>query len=229
MSLIDVIQSTNIEHAIQNTFNIKRPNNLITTQNKDISESGIEVSGLSIASQHASELNDVIIGCNVPLYHFVANGKWSCINFNKVKVNWKNSCTQTMVSGITYNIIIGHWKNGSFFPDMLDCKTIVKITPRPVPEPEPESQTLILLPQQVYHTSHDIKVPTIRFNKQELECIKPKNSYTISINRQGVYINRKYRNKTVMVEVPPNCKIIVTYKLTITYDNHVLFDQELGN
>ena len=226
MPLIDKVQTSNIELAIQRAFNIKK----YPIQEVRKEDNGLEVNGFAIASQNATELNEVAIGYHIPPYHFVANGKWSCINFNKIKVKWTEVCSQTDTPDGIYNILTGYWDSMSFYPDVMNDKTVVKITPTSThahARTRTRTRTKIMVPLATSYASKVIKVPKIRFNKNELESVEPKNISSVSVNRCGIYINRKYRDKTVMVDTPDDSLKIDSYTMTIIYEDNVLFEQNI--
>jgi hypothetical protein len=222
---------SNIERAIQRTFNIRKLHDFGPA---GIVGQGVEISGAAVASQEAQELNSLLLELAMDLaepYHFPPNGKWSVLNMNKIKVQWANRCQQTVdSSGKVWNIIPGSWIGDVFSPDLLSRSVRVEIHPS-APPPSQKS-SCILIPHHIYHIQSDINdlVPQVRFGKKQLECVNPKSIASISINRQGIYVNRKYRDKMELVRpADPLTYIKVDqYRLDIYYNDRILDSYDLG-
>lgn len=201
-----LIQS-NVEKAIQQTFNINKggPGGP-AGPSCHLVDTGVEISGFAVVSQEARELNDIIksMGCDYyGLYDFAPNGNWSVLNLNKIKVQWAVRCQQYRDNhGKIWNILPGSWASESEFqPDMLSEHVKVIIT---VPGRQLNcDKGYALVPYENYTTQRNIAeiVPNIRFDKKQLDCIHPRSMGTVSINRRGIYINRKYREKIEIVDL----------------------------
>jgi len=236
MSIItkDTIMQHNIEQAIQRTFNIKSKRCTTRWSRGTLTETGIEIGGIAVASQNCHELTEHLRSEGHDyIYDFVPNGKWSCINFTKIKLHWARRAQQTAsgAGGATYNIIPGVWSNGSFYPDLLSKDVEVEIKPTTTPTSSPSNY--ILLPVSVYRFHYDISnngcVPALRFGRCELQCITPLSLFTVSINRQGIYINRKFREKADLITETVDYPKVDQYELTIRYKGHVVFKELLHN
>jgi hypothetical protein len=221
----DNLTQFNIEQAIQRSFNIKKSSNIID----NVSNDGIEISGYAIASQEAHTLNE-ILGTerqltDVSPYYFAPNGKWSVINFNKIKIRWADRCRQVQDdNGCIWNIVSGHWRDRIFIPDVLSNGVHIEFESLDMTEPEPEpSDHSVLLPHTIYRSNEDIStvVPQVRFSNCLLECIRPLSLETISINRQGIYINRKFRDKIDLCDCK-NIPRMARFRLRILYGKQLL-------
>jgi len=194
----------NIEQAIQRSFNIKKPSH---PSCQSLGE--MEISGFAVASQEAHSLNDILKAeghlDDVSPYYFAPNGKWSVINLPKIKIQWAARCRQVQVqdqddNGCIWNVVSGHWNDKIFIPDVLSPGVRVEI--EPLEPPVSLDSKNILLPYTIYRSSEDISslVPQVRFGSCLLECIRPLSLETVSINRQGIYINRKFRDKVELCD-----------------------------
>lgn len=221
----DNLTQFNVEQAIQRSFNIKKSSNFIDT----VLDDGIEISGYAIASQETHTLNE-ILGTeghltDVSPYYFAPNGKWSVINFNKIKIIWADRCRQVQDdNGLIWNIVSGHWRNKTFIPNVLSKGVHVEFESLDMTETEPEpSEHNALLPHIIYRSNQDISklVPQVRFSNCLLECIRPLSLETVSINRQGIYINRKFRDKIDLCDYK-NIPRMAKFRLHIFYEKQLL-------
>lgn len=210
-----------IEQAIQRSFNI---NKQLTESDPYCKGPGYEISGLAVASQEAQQLNDVLFdrGVRTGYYYFSPHGKWSVINFNKIKIKWANRCQQIQNDDGIWTILEGEWKDGNFLPYIESDR--VKVVIRPLHRQQSEGR--VLVPFQSFHHITDIsgQVPQVRFEKNTLECVSPKSIAVISVNRQGVYINRKYREKMELSTEPiqKSDQFLSHYQLEIYLDGQLL-------
>lgn len=215
----------NIEKAIQGAFNIRKRHIF----DDSIINTGLEISGTALASQDAHELQEFAHreGFKDIVYDFVPNCKWSCINMNKIKVQWAKRIQQVERNGKLYNIIPGKWDADIFHPEMASNNIIVTI--KPVKPIEPADPGYLMLPFHTYHVVEDITdlVPVLKFGRITLDCVQPRSLKSVSINRQGIYINRKYRDKVEHTDTVPDCQCVDNYELTIYYGNNILFQEEL--
>lgn len=231
----------NIERAIRRNFNIKPRPCSSTRSEKGTSidhviEDGVEISGLAIASQEASQLNEILKAeghAYEPVYHFAPNGRWSLLNFNKIKVQWAEKCMQCEGSDGTdiFNIIKGKWKNGIFIPYLLSPKVYAEIIPTDKDQFQEKTVRIsssgedaeIMIPHKVYKVQQDLDDIKVRFERKTLECVNPRSIMTISVNRQGIYINRKFREKVNMINSLDNISTVVNhYTLNIYYEGVLL-------
>lgn len=218
----------NIEKAIQRTFNIKKRHIFDET----VINTGLEISGAALASQDAHELQEFAHseGFKDIVYNFVPNCRWSCINLNKIKVQWTERVQQVEQFGRLYNVVPGKWMDGTFYPDIVSRNVVVTICPDPGPgTAHPDGSGYALLPFHTYDVVEDISdlVPTLKFGRVTLECVQPRSLKSVSVNRQGIYINRKYRDKVEQTSIIPVCSCVNNYELTIHYGDNILFQEKL--
>lgn len=219
----DSLTQFNVEQAIQRSFNIKKSSNFIDS----VLDDGIEISGYAIASQEAHTLNE-ILGTekhltDVSPYYFAPNGKWSVINFNKIKIRWADQCRQVQDdNGLIWNMVYGHWRNKTFIPN-VSKGVYVEFESLDMLGSEPSDHNA-LLPHIIYRSNEDIGtlVPQVRFSNCLLECIRPLSLETISINRQGIYINRKFRDKIDLCDYNKDIPRMSRFRLHIFYEKHLL-------
>lgn len=226
----DSLMQSNIERALQSTFNIRGhiSNGLYTRK------PGLEITGHAIASQDALELQELAReeGFKDVMWHFVSNSRWSCINFTKIKALWSNRCQQVLVNGVLYNILYGSWIDKEYH--VAAMAQDVKIVIKPISvlnEHDALNETVpILIPHQTYYIVQDItsSVPALKFDKKQLECINPKNLLKISINRQGIYINRKFRDKIDVRTGTVDQTTIGYFELRIHHEDNIIFQEILG-
>lgn len=224
MSLIQ----NNIEQALEHTFNMKRKKPF---HNGTVVNHGIEIRGYALASQDCHQLEEFAKseGFDIKI-DFTPNRKWSCLNISKIKVQWSEKVKQISRNGQIYNLIPGKWiSEAEFIPDIISTNTrvVIKNTSTST-NPSPDDSRLpgnsILIPFKAYQRTNDIShlVPTVKFGDQKMECYKPQDLQNISINRQGIYINRKYRDKVELTDDNTEYMMVDTYDLTLHYLDNVL-------
>jgi hypothetical protein len=240
----DSLTRSNIERAIQDSFKIKGKSRTRDEDQTDVEEAGVEISGTATASQEVRELNDILrhegFGPDKFL-DFAPNGKWSVLNMNKIKVQWATRCQQTRIDGTVWNIVPGRWEGSAFLPNMLSSMVKVKMTPStPVSGlgSEPGAGH-VLIPHGICRTLTDIplrgggpspstSIPQLRFLGKTLECVSPRSLMCTSVNRQGIYINRKYRDKIELVSPPEDrTAMLREYRLDIYYKDELLSSQNI--
>lgn len=218
------IMQSNIGQALRQTFNIKH------SESKDdrVCLEGLELDGIAIVSQDCNLLQDVAhnlgYGDRV-LFNFVQHGRWSCINIDKVKTLWRQRLAQLSMGEVIYNMVPGHWTDGAFYADARSPD--VEIIIRPEGLESPTTSDHVLLAYRVYRILTDIKpyVPAVRYEHQTLECVRPIDIKTVSINHKGIYINRKFREKIKIVPYSlSNPPIISDYRLCLVYRGEVVLD-----
>lgn len=230
LSARESLTHVNVERAIQRTFNIKK-RSLLDNRERSFANaivgSGVEIGGIAIASQEAQELNDILkTEGHTFRYFFAPNGRWSVLNINKIKVQWASRVQQIRKDARYWNIVPGHWSQDGkvFYPDMLSEHVQVMITPTKAAQAQAQAHGYILLPYKSYKICTDISdlVPKVRFDQWELECVQPKSLSTISVNRQGIYINRKYREKTEDAVENACYMECPAYELSIYYQGQLI-------
>lgn len=220
----------NIETSLNTTFKIEPKSR---TDTPHVRESGLELGGICHVSQNDAELTQIVqqLGFMGEAYNFVQNARWSCANLDKIKILWKEQVSQCIMHNNVYHIISGRLvrKHGR---DMFRADTLhPDITVDFISDGLTNTNKL-LVPQEEYHITTDISdtVPNIKFMGAALQCVEPKNLLHISINRQGVYINRKFRTNKVVVDTPKDaCVVSFPYTLKITYKGEQLLEEPMIN
>ena len=166
-------------------------------------------------------------GVRTGLYYFAPHGKWSVINFNKIKVKWAKRCQQVKTDDGIWTVLEGTWKDQVFLP-YLESDSI-KVVIHPLSQSQSQSQSQspegrLLVPYQSYHQVTDItaQVPQVRFERSLLECVNPKSIANISVNRQGIYVNRKYRDKIELSEGLATDQYLKHYRMEIYHDDQLI-------
>jgi hypothetical protein len=196
-----------------------------------------------LVTQDWDELNEFIYTneINIPEHkrpeYFDPHSKWSCMLLPKVKIRWFSRVKQVKILNTLYNVIEGTWNaSGEFCPkmssDTADGEAVIKILPY-FGVREPMVSTCVLIPFKDYSVTHLIRetaeeegkslLPTLTVADETLECVYAAMHFNISFNRQGLYINRKYRDKTEqinMLDLPANTIIIEPAVIDISFKNN---------
>jgi hypothetical protein len=224
-----------ITQAIDKKFNFAS-----THQETGLANTGFEWSHQCLVTQDWDELNEFIYtnDLSIPEHkrpeYFDPQSKWSCMLLPKVKIRWFTRVKQVKICNTLYNVIEGSWNEaGEFCPKMStdadDGDAVVKILPYfGSPSVGPASA---LIPFKDYSVTHLMTedaeavqmLPTITVANETLECVYAAMHFNISFNRQGLYINRKYRDKTEqisMADLPENTVIIEPAVINISFKNN---------
>ena len=223
-------------------FNLKQTDSPTTsTAETGLQSANFEWSHQCLVTQDWDELNEFIYTNELsipehkkPLY-FDPHAKWSCMLLPKVKIRWFSRVKQVKVQNALYNVIEGSWNaTGEFCPkmstDAADGEPIVKILPY-FATAESSSSSYVLIPFKDYSVTHLITeiaeetklLPTLTVANETLECVYAAMHFNISFNRQGLYINRKYRDKTEQIsqqDLPDNAIIIEPAVINISFKNN---------
>uniref|UniRef100_A0A6C0J9Z7 Uncharacterized protein n=1 Tax=viral metagenome TaxID=1070528 RepID=A0A6C0J9Z7_9ZZZZ len=135
---------------------------------------------------------------NKPIY-FEPSAQWSYIRLPKLKIKWAKRINQVKIGLRSYNVLHGTWDNGSFYPDIESGSQKIEIIP--INNNNISECNTVLIPY--YSIDKTIKDPEldITVSKQKFKCIYPSTHYNISFNRQGLYINKKYRDKQDIINI----------------------------
>lgn len=233
---------TYITQALDKRFNFNTSGLTLT---KECPQSGnFEWSHQCLVTQDWDELNEFIYTNELsipehkkPLY-FDPQSKWSCILLPKVKIRWFSRVKQVKVLNTLYNVIEGSWnESGEFCPkmstDAADGEAVVKILPYFGSTPSIVTDTkpaCVLIPFKDYSVTHLITeeteaglIPTLTVANETLRCVYAAMHFNISFNRQGLYINRKYRDKTEQIthlDLPDSATIIEPAVIDISFKNN---------
>lgn len=122
---------------------------------------------------------------------------WSFIRIPKIKLKWKNEVEQVKIGVKTYNILTGHWHDGNFIPSMENGECVIIPSVRIAQE---HQVSTVLIPYGVDITYQD-EPPGPEFEIEDVTCKYGITYYNISINRYGIYINRKYREIQHLIQL----------------------------
>ncbi len=164
-----------------------------------------------IVTQDWDELNEFIyvneLPMSAPLY-FAPQSNWSCLVVPKIKIRWAFRAKQIKLGEKLYNALEGFWgDNGIFVPNVAsDDGIVVKIYYSG--KQSPEASAIALIPFKTYVAVNKVEAPTITIAKERIKCVYGAACSVINFNRQGLYINRKYRDKIEQTSLPENFVII---------------------
>lgn len=212
-----------IASSLKQTFNIKKSTEptLFTVDNDNMYYSTV-----GYVSQDYDELRS---HTKEPVAEFVSNGRWGCVVHHKLKATWKHRVKQVKVDDILYNVVPGQWSDDSvFYPDIADPDVRIEITPLG----SGSGSNVVLLPHRVYDNSAPIPetdIPTLRIGGTELPCVHASTFCNLSVNRQGIYVNKKYRDKTdITSEVPVGATKLDRYIMKIWYADKELLSMAVN-
>jgi hypothetical protein len=203
--------------AINQRFNL----DIKTDKVPDIQNELTEFSHYSIVTQDWDELNEFIYLQELnmverPLY-FDPYASWSGLIVPKIKIRWAARAKQVKIGQTLYNILDGSWDEaGAFTPH----KTNIRIFPY---YPAAEHRTnCVLVPFKQYTCTQVTKdVPEVSIAGEKISCVYSAAHYNICFNRQGLYINRKFRDKVEPEQIPDNFEIIEPAAIEINFGNSV--------
>lgn len=139
----------------------------------------------------------------MPVY-FDPVGNWAYIRLPKIKLKWTEDVKQVQLGVRLYNILKGTWVDGRFTPVGTGCK----ITPVYYPNRCPETVLIpygdIVIKRSDGESDSDVGKP--------LNCRYALTYYSICFNRSGLYVNRKYRDKTEITKLETDDYIIIEPK-----------------
>lgn len=220
-----ILLRNSIINGIQEAFKIKLKDKLDPKDHTSITESGFEANYTSFASQEAQQLNHYIknIDPNGPMiYLFAPHGKWSVVIIPKIKAQWLNRCQHVTINKSVMNVIPGMYKRDGFYPYMSDTEVSVRIR-HGNGHGHGLGPGVIMVPHQIYriyNVTPSEHIPSVSFKGDVLQCVDPCTYSLVSINRQGIYINRKYRHKIDMQLEPKHegpSTVVTEYDLSIYY------------
>jgi hypothetical protein len=145
----------------------------------------------------------------------------------KIKIRWATRAKQIKIGKIMYNILEGSWDGqGAFVPHLAaqpaDDKSKIKslqIFPYH-PTKSMSECSVILIPFKNYCcTQTDMAAPEVSIANEPLKCVYSAVHYNVNFNRQGLYVNRKYRDKMEAEQMPENFTIIEPASMQINFTN----------
>ena len=195
-----------IMDSLNTRFNLCKKNVSLDPENTP----DLEWSHICLVTQDWDELNEFIykneLSMTPPLY-FSPQSNWGCILLPKIKFKWTTRAKQVEIGCQLYNVLEGVWDDSGAF--IID-KTL-KIYPY-FPSIVGHSVNTILIPFKTYTSTNIIpgtELP-LKIGGETLECVYAGMHCSVNFNRQGLYINRKFRDK---VEQMPFDKLPEKYSI----------------
>ncbi len=192
--------------ALNNRYHLTEQD---TTEIFERNDTGAEWSHNCMVTQNWDELNEFIYTNELTLsdeskpVYFEPHAKWSCLVLPKIKIRWTTRVKQIKLGSTLFNILEGQWDaSGAFSPKIASADGLdVKIYPY---HGSPAlcaagSAGTVLIPFKNYTATQKIPadtLPKLCVANENLECVYAAMHVNVSFNRQGLYINRKYREKT---------------------------------
>jgi hypothetical protein len=224
-----------IETALNKRFN------LYLNSHNDIYQSktnGLEWSNLCIVTQEFDELNEFIYMNEVSMdddkrpEYFEPQSKWAFILLFKIKLRWETKVKQIKLGQQYYHVLLGSWQDQAFLPNIEDKDVILKIYPFFKIQTE-QVPTVVLVPFKDYKvTKLKTETPELVIANESLKCVYSASHYNVSFNRQGLYINRKFReikDEITLDSVPQDYLIIEPSVIEFTRNNQSLLKIKLNN
>ena len=205
---------TYIINAVNNRFNLSIANGKCFNRHDD----AIECYHYCLVTQDWDELNEFIYMNELmipdekrPLY-FTPQSNYGCLLLPKIKIRWAVRAKQIKLGQKLYNILEGTWNaNGAFLPNLASTDVKVEITPYHGKGDTVLCST-VLIPFKNYTTCCTVSgVPSFNIADDTVSCVHNTAYFNVSFNRQGMYINRKYREKVEQIVqslLPDNYVII---------------------
>lgn len=215
--------------ALNNRYNLTEQETTVIFERNDTT---VEWSHNCMVTQDWDELNEFIYAneLNMPdekkPAYFEPHSKWSCIVLPKIKIRWTTRVKQIKLGSTLFNILEGKWdSSGAFLPNVAGADGIsVKIYPYHASS-QALKEAIVLIPFKNYTSTQKIpadSLPKLCIANENLECVYSTMYVNVSFNRQGLYINRKYREKTEYVnqsDLPTDYTIIEPGTIEITLND----------
>lgn len=216
-------------NAINNRFNMDIP----TEKSFSRCDDSVECDHHCLVTQDWDELNEFIYTRELaipdtkrPVY-FTPQSNYGLLIWPKIKIRWAFRAKQIKLGQKLYNILEGTWEAGAFVPK-LEVKSKVKVKLFPYQSEEPLTSegepAIVLIPFKNYTNTSSVAadIPTFSIADENVTCVYGSVHYSVSFNRQGLYINRKYRDKVEQVtpeNLPENYIIIEPETIHISFSN----------
>lgn len=144
-----------------------------------------------------------------PPVYFDPTAQWAYIRLPKLKLRWKDNMrvSQVEMGKRMYNVINVTWRDNKMYLPVEDG-TSCEITTRYILTPEQQVET-VLLPYGTLDITKTDEDPQIKVSGHTLTCKYPLTHYSVCFNRQGIYVNRKYRDKTEYIAELPEPYVII--------------------
>jgi hypothetical protein len=178
---------------------------------------------VSLVTQEWDELNEYIYTRDLRLtlpMPFLATGRWACLHVPKLRLRWKKRAPAVNVHNDRYILVSGAWRqqerssddNGwQFYPDLEDSAAELAISGWPRDQ-YVAGAGQVLLPAQARLSVTEL--PRADLDKRIRPLTDCRCQYAVeyqhwSFNRQGLYLNRKYRPSLDLTEITElACRIL---------------------
>lgn len=187
---------------IMNSLNTRFNLNLKTGLERPLqlaSSSDLDWSYLCMVTQDWDELNEFIYSNELtlsPPIYFNPQSKWGGLFLPKIKLKWTNRAKQVSIGCQIYNVFQGTWDSGTFTIN----GTSMAISPY---FPSEIESNIVLIPLKTYKVTNIIPGTDLplKIGNETLECVYAAMHCAVNFNRQGLYINRKFRDKIELVQL----------------------------
>lgn len=181
---------------------------------------GIATQDTDLANEFAY-LHNIADKMTQKMIYFNPSSQWCYLLIPKFKIKWQGGKTlQVNIGNRIYNVLKGSWKVNVFYPKMENNEHTIKIIP--VSSSETTNDTTnatVLIPYNTYHYTDTYIDPEMKIDSKNFKCIYPYVHYGLSFNRQGIYLNRKFRDKIEL------CDISTLKNFTIIEPKIVVIDE----
>lgn len=150
----------------------------------------------------------------IPPAYFDPGAQWAYVRLPKLKLKWREKARQAKMGLRDYNMLTVTWtEDGKIVLPVEDGTSCIIKPVYHVPR-EQRIETVLLPYGELCRTVQDDD-PGIKVSGHNFLCKYPLTHYSVSINRQGIYINRKYRDKMEYVELPEQYIIVEPQEITV--------------
>lgn len=223
---------TYIVNAINTRFNLNLSNEKCFNRHDDL----IECYHYCLITQDWDEINEFIYMNELaipedkrPLY-FPPQSNYGCILLPKIKIRWAFRAKQIKLGQKLYNVLEGNWTaQGAFVPKIAaGDSVVVKLIPYhggDISSGSRAGPAVVLIPFKNYTACGDrgAAPETFSIADDKVSCVYNAVYYNVSFNRQGMYINRKYRDKVEQIvpeQLPENYIIMEPAAIYIRFSEH---------
>jgi hypothetical protein len=165
----------------------------------ELHEHGLEIRCL--VTQNSDAVADFIYGNDMALpeslSYFDPHSQWCAVVIPKFKIRWRDRLHTIRLGILDYHIIPGICKGTKFYPYVEDDNWGLCIE---LPECHESPEAILVEAEKSIHINMSIPPPTVMVADHIMNCVYSRALLNVSINRQGFYVNRKYRNKVTMVQ-----------------------------
>lgn len=183
----------------------------------------------AVVTQEVDELNEFVYKLGLKLteplmfMYFEPHSTLSYILLPKIKLHWQEKISQTRVDGKVYNIITEYSynkKHNLIILGNLDCVAYLQLQQGSDFEKIANGHVpLLISTDPLISTIRDCEPPRIRILRKKLKYAYPMIHFNVVINRQGIHVNRKHREKQDFIDCPSDFFILEPFQIIIE-DKH---------